>query len=560
VTLQSQGGTIDTNGNNATLSGTISGPGGLTKVGLGTLTLSGSSTYAGATNVNAGTLQAGAVNALSPFSAFTVADGATLELNNFNQTIGSLAGAGSVMLGSATLTTGNDNTSTTFSGTISGRGGLTKIGAGTLTLSGNNSYSGGTTINAGTLAVSSDSNLGNSSGGLAFGGGTLQFLSGLSTTRGVTLNAGGGTFDTNGNNATLGGPISGAGGLTKIGAGTLTLAGGNSYSGGTALNAGTLAVGSSNALGTGALTFANGTTLQAAANGLSLANAMTLNGSNTVDTQANALTLSGTLSGTGALTKIGSGTLTLSGSNTYSGATAVNAGTLIVNGSIANSAVTVNSGALLAGTGTVGTTTINSGGTFAPGPTGAPGTMTVAGNLAFQSGALYLVQVNPATASSANVTAGGNATLAGTVQAAFATGSYVSRTYTILSAAGGLNGTTFNTLTTTNLPAGFTANLSYTASDVILNLTATLGQPSGPSGPGALGTGAFSGNQRNVANALNNFFNAGGALPPAFVTIFGLTGANLANALTLLSGEAAIGGQQVAFQFGNQFLGLMGAA
>jgi autotransporter-associated beta strand protein len=308
VTLQSQGGTIDTNGNNATLSGTISGPGGLTKVGLGTLTLSGSSTYAGATNVNAGTLQAGAVNALSPFSAFTVAGGATLELNNFNQTIGSLAGAGSVMLGSATLTTGNDNTSTTFSGTISGRGGLTKIGAGTLTLSGNNSYSGGTTINAGTLAVSSDSNLGNSSGGLAFGGGTLQFLSGLSTTRGVTLNAGGGTFDTNGNNATLGGPISGAGGLTKIGAGTLTLAGGNSYSGGTALNAGTLAVGSSNALGTGALTFANGTTLQASANGLSLANAMMLNGSDTVDTQANALTLSGTLSSTGALTKIGSGT------------------------------------------------------------------------------------------------------------------------------------------------------------------------------------------------------------------------------------------------------------
>ena len=57
------------------------------------------------------------------------------------------------------------------------------------------------------------------------------------------------------------------------------------------------------------------------------------------------------------------------------------------------------------------------------------------------------------------------------------------RTYTILSAAGGLNGTTFNTLTTTNLPAGFTANLSYTESDVILNLTATLGQPSGPSAP-----------------------------------------------------------------------------
>jgi hypothetical protein len=204
----------------------------------------------------------------------------------------------------------------------------------------------------------------------------------------------------------------------------------------------------------------------------------------------------------------------------------------------------VNSGATLAGIGTVGPTTINSGGTFAPG--NSPGTITVQGNLAFQSGAIYLVQVNPSTASSTNVTAGGSAALAGTVEAAFASGSYAARTYTILSAAGGLNGTTFNTLTTSNLPAGFTANLSYTATDAILNLTATLGQPSGPSGPGgpsgpsALSCG-FSINQCNVANALNAFFNNGGTLPPTFVTIFGLTGANLANALSQLSGEAAAG-------------------
>jgi uncharacterized protein with beta-barrel porin domain len=167
------------------------------------------------------------------------------------------------------------------------------------------------------------------------------------------------------------------------------------------------------------------------------------------------------------------------------------------------------------------------------------------------------VQVNPAIASSANVVAGGSATLAGTVQAAFASGAYVSRTYTILSASGGLNGTTFNALATSNLPAGFTASLSYTATDAILNLTAALGHPTGPSGPGALGFGGLSGNQLNVANALNNFFNSGGALPPGFVNIFGLTGANLGNALTLLSGEAATGSQQVAFQLENQFLGIM---
>jgi outer membrane autotransporter protein len=212
----------------------------------------------------------------------------------------------------------------------------------------------------------------------------------------------------------------------------------------------------------------------------------------------------------------------------------------------------VNTGATLAGIGTVGATTINNGGTFAPG--NSPGTMTVQGNLAFQSGAIYLVQVTPSLASSANVIAGGGATLAGTVNASFAPGSYVTRTYTILSAAGGLGGTTFNALTTSNLPAGFTANLSYSATDVILNLTATLGQPSGPN---ALGTLGLSINQKNVANSLNNFFNSGGALPPNFVTIFGLTGSNLGNALTALSGEAATGAQQAAFQLGNQFLGLM---
>src|SRR5262249_39124531 len=195
-------------------------------------------------------------------------------------------------------------------------------------------------------------------------------------------------------------------------------------------------------------------------------------------------------------------------------------------------------------------------------PGHSPGTITISGNLAFQSGALFLVQLDPSTASSANVITVGSATLAGTVGATFAPGSYVSRNYIILSAAGGLNGTTFNALTTSNLPSGFTANLSYTDHDVILGLTATLGQPSGPGGPGApSGPGAracaFSINQCNVANAINAFFNNGGTLPPAFANIFGLTGVNLGNALMLLSGEAATGAQQAAFQLTNQFLGIM---
>jgi autotransporter-associated beta strand protein/T5SS/PEP-CTERM-associated repeat protein len=262
------------------------------------------------------------------------------------------------------------------------------------------------------------------------------------------------------------------------------------------------------------------------------------------------VTLAARISGSGTLSKAGTGTLILTGNSSYSGATTVNAGALVVNGSIANSAVTVNSGATLGGTGIVGTTTINSGGTFAPGTAGAPAAMTVQGNLAFQSGALYLVRVTPSNASSDKVTSGGTASLAGTVQAAFASGTYATRAYTILSAAGGLGGTTFNSLTTTNLPAGFAASLSYTNSEVILNLTAQLHT-------NAISANGLSANQRNVATALDNFFNSGGTLPPGFVSVFGLTGSNLGNALSQLSGEPATGAQQGAFQIGNQFLGLM---
>jgi autotransporter-associated beta strand protein len=265
-------------------------------------------------------------------------------------------------------------------------------------------------------------------------------------------------------------------------------------------------------------------------------------GGNNLSTQ-----VSGVISGTGgSLVKVGDATLTLTGNNTYTGPTTVNAGALIVDGSIASSSLTsVSSGATLGGSGTVGPTIINAGGTFAPGSAGAPGAMTVAGNLAFQSGALYVVQVNPTTASSTNVS--GTASLAGTVQAAFAAGSSVSRTYTILSAAGGRSGT-FGSLTTTGLPAGFTASLSYTDNDAILDLTAVLG--GGPNG-------GLNQNQQNVANALNAFFNNGGTLPPNFLSVFGLTGSALTNALALLSGEAATGAQQGAFKLMDQFLALM---
>jgi autotransporter-associated beta strand protein len=308
-------------------------------------------------------------------------------------------------------------------------------------------------------------------------------------------------------------------------------------------------------------------------------------------------TVSGTIDGsTGQLLVTGIGNaLTLTGNNPYTGLTTVSNGNLIVDGSIASSMTIVNSNSTLSGSGTVRSTTINAGGFLIPGPVVAgmivPGTLTVAGNLAFQSGAFYVVQVNPTTASTTNVS--GTASLAGTVAAVFAPGSYVSRSYTILTADGGRAGT-FDAFATFGLPAGFGTRVNYTGNTAVLNLRAQLvpepepptptpptlpTRPTPPippiSGlppipglspiPGLPPTAEqppappppFTVNQLNVGHAIDNFFDNGGALPPAFLSLFNLTGGNLTTALDQLSGEPATGAQKVAFQLTNQFLDLM---
>jgi len=173
---------------NTTVSGVIAnggtGAGGLTKTGSGTLTLSGANTYSGATSVNGGTLALGANNVLANSTAVSVAAGATLNLNNYSDTIGSLAGAGAVTLGSGTLTISPAAGSTTFSGSISGTGGLTKAGAGTLVLTGANTYSGATTVNAGTLSLGS-SFTGSS---LVLNGGTFLLSGASGTFNSLTVN------------------------------------------------------------------------------------------------------------------------------------------------------------------------------------------------------------------------------------------------------------------------------------------------------------------------------------------------------------------------------------
>ncbi len=128
----------------------------------------------------------------------------------------------------------------------------------------------------------------------------------------------------------FGGVISGSGSVTKLNGSTLTLTGANTYSGGTALKGGQITVGHNTALGSGTLAMDEGTTLGFASDGLNLANAVVLTGTSdpVIDTGAFTETLSGVISGGGALTKNGSGTLVLAGANTYTGATDVTAGTL----------------------------------------------------------------------------------------------------------------------------------------------------------------------------------------------------------------------------------------
>jgi autotransporter-associated beta strand protein len=175
-------GSLATNGDGSstTYAGALSGTGELLKAGAGTLTLTGRNLYTGATSIGDGTLRAGAAGALAPGSAFTVGHGTVLDLNGFDQTVGSLAGAGDVMLGAGTLTAGGA-ADTTFSGAMSGSGGLVKTGSGSFTLPGSSTYTGPTTARAGQLRVggqlASDVQL---DGGTVRGTGTIGALTQLS--------------------------------------------------------------------------------------------------------------------------------------------------------------------------------------------------------------------------------------------------------------------------------------------------------------------------------------------------------------------------------------------
>ncbi|QDU80440.1 Extracellular serine protease precursor [Polystyrenella longa] len=432
------------NGETMTFEDAISGTsnGSLSKTGVGTLILSGTNNYSGGTTVTAGKLQ-GTTSGLQG----DIANNSQVE---FNQ-----------------------STDGTYSGVMSGTGSLSKMGSGTVTLSGNNTYTGTTSINNGTLAISTNDNLG--SGNVIFNGGTLKTLQTFDTSRNFSLQGGGGTINTNGFDSTFSGVVSGSGNLNKLGSGTLTLSGTNTYTGTTGINSGTLAISTNDNLGSGNVIFDGGTlkTLQSFDNSRDYSIQA---GGGGVDTNGFNSTFSGVISGSGSLNKNGTGTLSLTGNNTYTGDTRVFAGRLAVNGSI-TSDTTVNSGAELGGNGTITGNLINNG-TLATG--NSIGALNVIGTHTSNSGSSIEIELQP----SANPVAGtdndhlnvtGNAVINGGNVAVKGGGYINSQTftngaeYTFLSASGGVTGT-YDSIA--DDLAFFDAILGYTGTSAFFTLQA----------------------------------------------------------------------------------------
>ena len=215
----SNAGTITGSGYGLTLGGAVggtlasilgTGTATLTKVDAGTWTISGNNTYTGATTISAGTLKLGASERIANTSALIV--NGTFDMNGYTETVGSLAGSGTVTssaTGTITLSAGGDNTSTTYSGIIQNGTAtsvaFTKTGTGALTFSGINTFTGGATLSAGTLNINNASALGNVAGTFTINGGTIDNTSGSDIT---TLNYSqtwGGNFSFTGtNNLNLG--------------------------------------------------------------------------------------------------------------------------------------------------------------------------------------------------------------------------------------------------------------------------------------------------------------------------------------------------------------------
>ena len=360
-----------------TLSGAISGAGSILVDATGSLILAGTGTYTGGTTVNHGTLATGAINALPSAGTVTLANASTagLALNGFNQQIAILTGGGAaggnVALGGAILTVGN-NTPMTYSGAISGAAGITKVGTGVMTLAGQSTYSGPTTISTGTLKLEGPANILPIGTALTLAGSTTLNLNSVNQQIGSLADGGvepqnhrvllGSATLTVGDSTstTFTGAITGStGSVTKVGSGKLTLTGFNVYSGSTSLNAGILAVSGDEAIGStgtaGSILKFNGGTLETTADFNSDRRINVFAPGGNFNTNGFNATLTGVISGVGTLTKTGAGTLTLdpAADLTALGGLTAGGGTTLIDGQLGNGsavASATNGGHLAFGT------------------------------------------------------------------------------------------------------------------------------------------------------------------------------------------------------------------
>ncbi|HEX8916834.1 MAG TPA: autotransporter-associated beta strand repeat-containing protein [Humisphaera sp.] len=412
--------------------------------------------------------------------------------------------AGVVSPGSVSVT--NAANAYTFAtgttGAIAGTGSLTKAGTGTLTMTGTsaNRYTGGTTINGGTLALGTGGTAAQTSSPQALGSGTVTVNAGgtlklwikndATYTIGnpmvfdggrllgedgnyilpgaITIGAGGMSVGTkwSGKLVTISGPITGgtltaAGETTGSGAANtaVVLSGTNSY-GSTTVTSGTLRIGNggtTGTLGTGPVTLATGAVLNF--------------------NRADPFAVGNAITGAGAVTKTAGGTLSLTATSTYTGATTVSGGTLLVNGSLTASAVTAASGGTVGGTGSIlSTLAVAAGGTVNPGLAGpavgtlAAGTTTLAGTSAFDLGTPGASKAAPGVGDRVAVT--GDLTLGGTISVldmanASSAGSLGNGTYLLYTYTGTLSGAP----TAITGPAAYTYTLDTTTpGSVFLNV------------------------------------------------------------------------------------------
>ncbi|MBF34141.1 MAG: hypothetical protein CME94_07990 [Hyphomonadaceae bacterium] len=462
-----------------TFANTISGSGRLTKQGNGTLTLTGANTYSGGTEIALGTLSVSSdANLGASSGALSFSDGTLATTGNITTSRGIALNAG------ATIETASA-TSLEMTGTLSGAGRLTKQGNGTLTLTGANTYTGGTLVSDGTLVGSSASIAGDvtNNAQLVFDQATTGTFANTISGSGRLTKQGAGTLTLMGANTYTGGTlifdgtlvgssasiagdvtnnaqlvfdqatagtfaktISGSGRLTKQGNGTLTLTGANTHTGGTEIAAGTLSVSSDANLGasSGRLEFAGGTLRTTAS--FDASRSALVSGEGVIDTVTGTrLRLLGDLTGTGTVTKTGSGTLVLDGDSAFEGMTDVKEGHLIVGDSAGSGArlvggVTIGSGAYLSGSGSVGTTVVE--GTVQPG--NSIGTITIAGDARFTSGSVYEVEVDPSGTASDLIDVSGSVTIenGAAVRHIGFDGIYAAVSdYTIVTAGNGITGT-----------------------------------------------------------------------------------------------------------------------